>query len=212
MNEGRRLFCMATMAGTVLLLPKFSQSADNESGQADQIGIFTAIDTRRSIRAFTSEPVSDEAIQQMLKAAMMAPSAANEQPWEFVVIREKEILDHIGDINHYATYAAKAPLAILVCLNKNKEKIMGMGIIDVSMSAENLLLAATGLQLGAVFTGIYPLKERMDKFAELFNLPDHILPIGLIIIGHPLHKEIKMEPGRFNPQAIHYGKWQKGQD
>lgn len=206
MDKTRRIFCQSLSIAAVAALPAAALGAEPDAGSS--MPLFTAIETRRSIRAYNEDPVSDEDLQKMLQAAMAAPSAANEQPWEFVIVKDKALLQEVGNINHYATYAAKAPVAVLVCLNEEKEKIKGMGIIDVSMSSENLLLAAVALGLGAVFTGIYPFEDRMQKFKELFNLPDKVLPIGLIVLGHPLHPQVKTHPERFNPKAIHYDKWQ----
>lgn len=169
-------------------------------------GFFAVIDQRHSARAFTAQNVSDADVETMLRCAMRAPSAVNEQPWDFVVIRDKSILEQVGDINHWATFAKNAPVAILVCLNTQKEKEKGMGILDIGMCSENILLAATALGLGAVFTGIYPHKDRMEGFSRLCGLPDYAWPIGLIIIGYP--KTVEFTPKeRFNPEAIHQNKW-----
>lgn len=167
---------------------------------------FSVIRDRHSSRSFTEQPVSDADIETLLRCAMQAPSAANEQPWEFIVIRDKAILEQVGDINHWASYAKNAPLAILVCLNTQKEKEKGMAIVDMGICSENLMLAATALGLGSVFTGIYPYKDRMEGFSKLCGLPDFVEPIGLIVIGHPKvtgHKPVD----RFNPAAIHQNKW-----
>lgn len=167
--------------------------------------VLETIKTRRSIRAFTPEAVSDADVKTLLEAAMQAPTAAGQQPWEFVLIRNKEALKKVGSINKYAFYAQKAPLGILICLNQDKEKIKGMGVLDVAMSAENLMLAATGLGLGSTFTGIYPEEDRIKGFQELCNLPPQIIPIGLIVIGHP--QSPKEAASRFNESAIHQEKW-----
>lgn len=167
---------------------------------------FDIINARHSVRSFTEEPVSDADIEKLLQAAMFAPSAANEQPWEFVVIRDKTILEQVGDINHWATYAKNAPVAILVCLNTQKEKEKGMGILDIGICSENIMLGATALGLGSTFTGIYPYKDRMDGFTKLCSLPDYVQPIGLIILGHPKNTEFQRKE-TFNPQAIHQNKW-----
>lgn len=199
----RRKFAQtALLAGAALAcLPSAAGSAEQSAG------FFTVLRNRHSSRAFTDEPVSKEDLETMLRAAMQAPSAANEQPWEFVVITDKSLLSQVGAINSWARYAKDAPMAILVCLNENKEKEKGMGIVDMGICSENLMLSATALGLGSVFTGIYPYKERMQGFAKLCGLPDYIEPIGLIVVGHPKitdHKPVD----RFNPDAIHYNTWQ----
>ena len=199
----RRKFAqLIGLSGIGLTCASFSNAADTSAGA----NFFTIIKERHSVRAFTDETVSDDNIEIMLRCAMQAPSAANERPWEFIIIRDKNILEQVGDINHWATYAKNAPLGILVCLNTQKEKEKGMGIIDIGLCSENLMLAATALGLGSVFTGIYPYKERMDGFSKLCSLPDFIEPIGLIVIGHP--KITNHEPvDRFDPAAIHQNKW-----
>lgn len=168
--------------------------------------IFDVLQRRHSVRAYTDKPISDQDMEKILRCAMMAPSAANEQPWEFIVIKDAEILKHIGEINHYASYAAKAPAAVLVCLNTQKEKIKGMGILDMGICSENLMLAATGLGIGSVFTGIYPFEDRMAGFSRLCALPDYVQPIGLIVLGYPAITQ-HTPPDRFNAAAIHINKW-----
>lgn len=205
MKETRRKFIGAMTLGAAgaLAVPLAARAAQSETPSMD---VLKAIKIRRSVRAYESRPVPDTALNTILEAAMMAPSAANEQPWEFVIIHDKNILTKVGEINQYASYAKKAPLAILVCLNENKEKIKGMGIIDVSMCAQNLMLAARGLGIGSVFTGIYPEKDRIEKFQKLAALPAGVIPIGLIVLGYP---EIPGEhtADRFNQAAIHNDKW-----
>lgn len=184
-------------------------SAMPGNGYAQESGVdfFDVINKRHSVRAYTEEAISNEDIESLLRSAMRAPSAANEQPWEFVVIRDKAILEKVGGINSWARYANKAPVAILVCLNEQKEKEKGMGILDIGMCSENIMLAATAMGIGSVFTGIYPYKDRMDGFRKLCNLPDYIEPIGLIILGKPKIED-KSGTDRFNPAAIHQNTWQ----
>lgn len=167
---------------------------------------FDLLKKRHSVRVYADAAVSDADVKKLLQCAMQAPSAANEQPWDFVVIRERELLEQIGAINQYAAFARHAPLAILVCLNEQKEKIKGMGIIDMGICSQNLLLAAAALGLGAVFTGIYPFKDRMDAFRKLCALPEYIAPVGLIVVGHPKLAGHAAED-RFNPGAVHLNKW-----
>lgn len=207
MKNQRRVFLqtltLASASLGVLGFPLKTQAADGQP-----MDVMTALKTRRSVRAYTSEPVSEQDLQLILEAAMQAPSAANEQPWELIIIRNPETLAKVGEINSYAAYAAKAPMAIMVCLNLQKEKISGMGIIDVNLCAENILLAAHALGLGAVYTGVYPMKDRMAKFQELLGLPQNVLPIGLIVMGHPRLNIHRDPENRFNKDAVHQEKWQ----
>lgn len=202
MNNDRRF-----ILGVMGALPALALAAPSLAAAQGGMDAITALKTRHSVRAYTDEPVSDDDIRTMLEAAMQAPSAANEQPWEFVVIRDKATLAKVGSLNPYATYAADAPAAILVCLNREREKIGGMGILDVAMSAENLMLAARALGLGSVFTGIYPMQERIQGFQKLSGLPDAVIPVGLVVIGHP--DELKGRPvaARYRPESVHMEKW-----
>lgn len=197
----RRTVCQLMLAGGMIgLLPQIARAENSES-------IFAALRTRRSVRQYTGEPVSDADIRTMLACAMQAPSAKNEQPWEFVVIREPELLAQIAKASPNASFAKNAPLAILVCMDKTKQIIEGIGIIDTSMAAENLMLAARGLGLGSVFTAAWPIPERMETYAKLCNLPERVLPIGLIVIGHPREASDNREIDRYNQGAVHYDKW-----
>lgn len=209
MKNSRRDFLqlasVSTMGlGILAMAGKAAAEEKNSSG----MDALTAIKTRHSVRSYTSQPVSDEDLHTIIDAAMMAPSAANEQPWELVVIKDPDKLLKVGEINSYASYAKNAPLAIMVCLNLGKEKIPGMGIIDVNLCAENILLAAHALNLGAVYTGVYPMKDRMVKFQELLGLPQNVLPIGLIVMGHPKIETTKPRESRYNQEAVHLDKWQ----
>lgn len=166
--------------------------------------ILKAIMTRRSIRKYQNKPVSDENVKTIIEAAMMAPSARNCQPWHFVVIRDKKVLAEVKEINPHAAMAAEADLAILVCADMKLE-YNGYWPQDCGAAVENLLLAAHGIGLGAVWTGIYPIEDRMAGFKKKFGLPEHIIPFALIPVGHP-DQEMKSE-SRFKAERVHTEKW-----
>lgn len=147
--------------------------------------ILTAIHTRRSIRSFTDAPVSEDAVKILLDAAMIAPSAGNAQPWRFVVVDDPALLAKVPAINPYAAMAPKAPLAILVCGDTASEKYPGYWVQDCSAAVQNILLAALSLGLGTVWTGIHPMQDRVLAFQQLFQLPASLMPLGLVVIGHP---------------------------
>ena len=167
--------------------------------------VFEAIMNRRSIRKFTEAPVTDDQITRILEAAMMAPSAGNSQPWQFIVVRNKDIQTEIKEINQYAPFAPKAPVGILVCGDLSLEKFPGYWVQDCSAATQNILLAVQGLGLGAVWTGIYPMEERIKKFKALFNLPEQVIPLGYIVIGHPAQHPTAVS--RFNTERIHQDTW-----
>jgi nitroreductase len=164
-----------------------------------------AIHTRRSIREYQEKPVPEELVTEILKAAMMAPSARNQQPWEFVVITDPEIRKKIPAVSPFSQMVVRAPLAILVCGNLNLETAPGYWVIDCSAAIQNLLLAAHSLGLGAVWTGVYPREERIKGLAELFDFPEHVLPHSLVVLGYPAQQP--EHPDRFKPERIHRNGW-----
>lgn len=143
---------------------------------------------RTSVRSYADRPVEKEKIEKLLRAGMAAPTAVNKQPWHFVVVTDKDQLQKLSVANPYAGMAAKAPLAIVVCGDMDKA-LEGDGrefwIQDCSAATENILLAATGMGLGSVWTGTYPAKERCAAVAKVLSLPETLIPLNTIIIGYP---------------------------
>lgn len=160
---------------------------------------------RRSIRKYTPNNISSAMIETILKAAMSAPSANDEQPWHFVVINERAILDRIPSFHKHAQMLARAPLAVLVCGDQKLAVNHGYLIQDCSAATENLLVAAHALGLGAVWLGMYPREERMRPMSELVGLPEDIVPIALISVGHPA--EQKPPADRYKPERIRWNHW-----
>jgi len=160
-----------------------------------------AIHTRRSIRTFTAEGVAEELLSQLLGAAMAAPSAGNQQPWQYVVISDKDMLAKIPSINPYAAMAPNAPLGILVCGDTRLEKYAGYWVIDCAAAVQNMLLAAHELGLGAVWTGVYPTMDRVEAFRSLCNVPEGVVPHSFIVLGHTL--EQKKSVDRYKAERVH---------
>ena len=167
--------------------------------------VMEAIQTRRSIRKYTNEPVSQEIVQELLKAAMMAPSAGNQQPWHFIVVTDRDLMESLTTVHPYAAMAPKAPMGILVCGDIKLEKFSGFWPQDCSAAIQNLLLAAHGKGLGAVWTGIYPLMERVDRCREIFGLADHVTPLAYVVIGYPAEQPKTVD--RFKAERIHRNQW-----
>lgn len=163
--------------------------------------VLQAIHERRSIRKYTDEPVSDETVRELLDAAMMAPSAGNAQPWQFVVLRDRKALESVQSFSPYAGMAAKAPLAILVCGDLSKEKYPGYWVQDCSAAVQNLLLAVHAKGLGAVWTGVHTRKEREDGFRKLCALPENIMPLAFVIIGVPAQEAHAQD--RYQAERVH---------
>jgi nitroreductase len=161
--------------------------------------------TRRSIRQFSDAPVDDQVVTELLNAAMAAPSAGNQQPWHFIVIRSHDLLDQIPKVHPHAKMVEGAQLAVLVCGDLSLEVHKGFWIQDCSAATENLLLAANAKGLGAVWVGVYPREDRMLGLRGLLGIPEQAVPFALIPIGYPL--EPKEPAQRFNPERIHRDKW-----
>ncbi|HBH86523.1 MAG TPA: nitroreductase family protein [Syntrophaceae bacterium] len=164
-----------------------------------------AILSRRSIRKYTKEPVPEKVLKEILDAAMSAPSAGNQQPWHFVVINNREILDEIPNFHPYSHALKMASVAILVCGDLELEQHKDFWVQDCSAATENILVAVHAKELGAVWLGLYPRAERVAGMRALLGIPDHVVPLAIIPIGYPA--EEKPPAMRFNASRIHYNKW-----
>ncbi len=164
-----------------------------------------AIRTRRSIRQYTDEAVPQETIKALLRAAMSAPSAGNGQPWQFVVVDERAMLDQIPSVSPYAAMCKQAKLAILVCGDTTKEKYPGFWVQDCSAAIMCMLLAAHEMGLGAVWTGAHPMPDRVAGLKRLLGLPESVIPLGLVVIGHP--SKTMPPQDRFQEERVHHNKW-----
>lgn len=167
--------------------------------------LFDALATRRSIRNYTAEAVGDDDLHELLDAAMHAPSAMNEQPWHFVVVTDKDQRELLSRTSPYTHMAAEAPLVIVVCADLNHEKATGMWVQDCAAATENLLLAARGKNLGSVWCGVHPEKDREDHIRAALGLPPSIIPFCLVCVGHT-DKSFRTEQ-RFLEERVHRGKW-----
>lgn len=161
--------------------------------------------SRRSIRRFTDEAVTAEQLEKLLRAAMQAPSACNEQPWEFIVIRNKETMNAIRRIQPFTRPLMTADCAVVVCGDVRRQRFEGFWVEDCSAAMQNLLLEAEHLGLGAVWMGLYPMMQVVEKIKPLLNLPEEIMPLGIAAVGHPA---VRVESeDRFRPERIHLEKW-----
>lgn len=161
--------------------------------------------TRRSIRKYKPNPVAKDDITYLLKAAMAAPSAGNQQPWQFIVVDDKSILQKINELHPYAKMLLEAPLAIVVCGDLSAERHAGMWVQDCSAATQNILLAADYKGLGSCWIGIHPRAERAKTISDLLNIPDNILPFSIIAIGYPA--ESKEPNDRYSEDRVHYNRF-----
>ena len=165
----------------------------------------SSITSRRSIRKYTGEWVTDEQVAELLRAAMSAPSAANQQPWRFVVIRSQDLLDLIPTFHPHASMAPNASVVIAVCADLRELSIPDRWVQDCSAATENLLLAAHEMGLGAVWLGVYPTEERVEGVRNLLGLPDYVMPLSMVSIGHPAEQPPVVD--RFHASYVHHDRW-----
>lgn len=167
--------------------------------------ILTAIKTRRSIRFYADQPVDEEVLNKILEAGMYAPSAHNKRPWHFVVIRDREELSRISEIQRYHKPIGRAACCIVVCGDERTQENHDLLLNDCSAATQNILLAAHGLGLGAVWCGVTTGADVTGYLKEKLPLPQGVVPISLISLGYPA-EERKAED-RFETSKIHYEKW-----
>jgi nitroreductase len=162
--------------------------------------------SRRSIRRYTQESVDERVMMELVKAGMAAPSAFNQQPWEFVLVKDKEVLEKIAKYHPFASMARYAAGFIIVCGNADLDKKnLKMWPQDCAAATENILLAAHALNLGAVWIGVYPNKEHMKVFRKICKIPDDIVPFSGVCFGVPARS--KDPTNRFVESRIHWDFW-----
>ncbi|HOF04378.1 MAG TPA: nitroreductase family protein [Syntrophales bacterium] len=163
--------------------------------------------SRKSVRNYTGEPVKEEDIEKIVMAGMAAPSAVNMQPWSFVVVTERKILDELAAGLPYAKMLGGAGAAIIVCTEPEKayERSRDMAIIDASLAGENILLAIEALGLGGVWTAAYPYADRMKHVKKVLNIPEEVIPLNVIPIGVPTGKDKAKD--KYKKEKIHRERW-----
>ena len=165
--------------------------------------------TRTSIRSFTDRQVSADTIEMLLRVGMAAPTAVNKQPWHFVAITDRAVLDELGGNGRQSQMWQESPLAIAVCGDMDKAlegPAQAFWVQDCSAATENILLAAHALGLGAVWTGCYPMVERMTNVSQVLNLPDNLVPLCVIVMGYP--NEQPEPKDKWKPENVTYNKFE----
>lgn len=160
------------------------------------------IKKRRSIRKYTQDPVSDSDVSTLLEAAMAAPSADNLQPWEFFVVRDEQLRQRLSQTHPWSKMCAAAPVVFVVCVHSRRSNHW---IEDASAATQNLLLAATALDLGAVWVGIYPNATYESHVRDLLDIPSSLRVLCLVPVGHPA--ESKPPHTKYDEDKVHYGKY-----
>lgn len=163
---------------------------------------------RKSVRAYKDEPISKEKLELIVKAGMAAPTAVDKRPWEFIVITDKAMLKKLSDVLPYAKMTEKAAAAIIVAGDLDRQnggRESDYWVMDCSAATENILLAVESLGLGAVWTAVYPNKDRLDPVRKLLKIPSTIVPLNVIPIGVPTGAEKPKD--KWNPKQLHWNGW-----
>lgn len=165
-----------------------------------------AIFARRSIRSYQQKPVAKESIVELLKAAFAAPTAANAQPWEYVVTDDEQQLSKLREALIFARY--DAPVAIAVCGNMRlalKGPDKELWVQDCSAAIENILIAATSMGLGTVWIGVYPIEQRVRDVQRIFEMPEHVVPLSIVYVGYSA--ETKEPRTRYNEKRVYWHRY-----
>jgi nitroreductase len=162
-----------------------------------------AIFTRRSIRRYTDRPVAADDVRKLLAAAMAAPSAGNEQPWEFVVVTGQAVREEITRVHPYSQMLKQAPVAIVVCADPARSRYPhDYWIQDCAAATENILLAAAALGLGTCWLGVHPVPERVAGVRRVLAIPEPIVPLSIVAVGYPAEQPGKVD--RYEEARIHH--------
>ena len=165
-------------------------------------GAIETIFARKSVRSFLPDPVEEEKIELLLKAGMAAPSGKNIQPWEFIVVDDRATLDAMAEELPYAKSLKESPMAIIVCGDSAKSFYW---YLDCSASAQNILLAAESIGLGAVWTAAYPYEDRMDVVKKHIDMPDNIVSLCVIPVGYPSSPQPAKD--KWDATKVHRNNW-----
>lgn len=162
---------------------------------------------RKTVRNFTEAPIKSETLHELVKAGMAAPTAINCQPWEFIIINDKVTMNKFSSSLQFSKMLDYASAAIVVCTNPEKAngKQMDYAIIDATLASENILLAAESLGLGGAWVALYPKQIAVDYIRKELDIPEHIIPLNIIPLGHPTGRDYVKD--KYNPAVIHYEKW-----
>ncbi len=195
----KAILCLMAMMGAMTVSAQ--QKVENRDAQA----AISNIMTRTSIRQYTNEPVTKADIETMLRAGMAAPTAVNKQPWHFVAVTDKAKLAELAGRRNMIKQAG---VAIVVCGNMGKAlqgPAQAFWVQDCSAATENILLAANALGLGAVWTGCYPMDDRVAEVSKVLKLPETIVPLCVIAIGHPAEQPTPKD--KWKPENVSYNEF-----
>lgn len=197
------------LVASVALMVFFATATGKEKETDMKENDFTeVIFQRKSVRNYTEKPVDRATLETLMRAGMAAPSARNLQPWAFVAVTDRAVLNQMAEGLPYAKMLEKAPAAIVVCGNLQKAATdvdTNFWVQDCSAAAQNILLAAEAMGLGAVWTAAFPYQERIDVVVKALNLPENVIPLNVIPVGYPAGTDKPKD--KYKPENIHWEKW-----
>ncbi len=161
---------------------------------------------RRSIRKFKDQPVEKEKIEKLLRAAMQAPSAGNQQPWEFIVVEDKDTLNKLSLMTPYSKPAAGSAVTLVLLANCKDLKHSTFWQQDMSAALQNILLEAVYLELGAVWMGVATNDSAVEYLNDMYHFPEYIKPFALVSLGYPDNQNNEFAD-RYKPEKVHFENW-----
>ena len=162
----------------------------------------SAIFERISVRKFEKGTIPEETIRDLIRAGCAAPSAGNQQPWEFYVVQSQEVLDKLSEVHQYAGFVKTADFALVPCYRTEGLWAPYFAEIDMAACVENILVRVTELGLGATWIGIAPEEDRMKIVEEILNLPKTRAPFAILPVGIPA--ESRLQEDRYDESRIHF--------
>jgi len=168
----------------------------------------SVIFSRKSVRQYTEEKISNDQLELLVKAGMAAPTARNLQPWTFLIITEEVLLKEMADMLPFGKMLSQAAAAIIVCGDLSKVDVSGpeYWVQDCSAATQNILLATEALGLGGVWIGAYPSMERANSLKTFYNLPEHIMPLSVISLGYPKGEHVPKD--KWDANKVFWNKWE----
>jgi nitroreductase len=168
---------------------------------------FSVIYSRKSVKSFTGAAVSKESLEKIIRAGMAAPTAVNKQPWSFVVVTEKKVIDALAAGLPTARGIEKSGAVIIVCAEPGKAHMQSkdFAVIDSTLASENILLATEALGLGGHWTASFPYEDKMKHVRTVLGIPANIIPLNVILIGVPTGEDKPKD--KYQKDKIHWGKW-----
>jgi nitroreductase len=171
--------------------------------------LFEVILTWRSVRTFTDEAIAEEALDKVVRSAMAAANSGNQQPWRFIVIDDPALRDRICELEIERGGYYRSPQLIVVCGDIGSMKWKMHWLADCAAAIQNLLLAAHGIGLGAVWQELYPYHKRVAAVREMLGIPDSVYPMAVVSIGYPI--DVPEPEDRYDPAKVMRDHWYPAQ-